>query len=126
MSSTTTSPTLTFPHAELTKIIGEPTNTSIKLLKKEIYANASAIPSTRGGGGHGHLGLVMPAASYLALAGQAFDLPTQPGVAPAHAAPCYAGADRAENIRIYNAMLLEISVATVWTSLDTGHEYIGG
>ena len=111
MSSTTTSPTLTFPHAELTKIAGEPTNTAIKLLKKEIYANARAIPSTRGGGGHGHLGLVMPPADYLTLAGQAFDLPAHPGAAPAHAAGA-TQAQIAETIRLYNSTLLEISVAS--------------
>jgi len=47
MSST--APTLAFPHLALTKIIGQPTNTSITLLTREIYANARTIPSLQGG-----------------------------------------------------------------------------
>lgn len=110
MASTTLPTLLTFPHPTLTKIHGKPTNTTIKLLRKEVYANARAIPSTHGGGAHGHLGLIMPAAEYLALAGQAFDLPAHPGAAPVHGAAATA-AQIAETIRIYNATLADLATA---------------
>ena len=44
-----TSVTLPFPLPKLSPIQGKPTNASIKILKKEVYANARAIPSQRGG-----------------------------------------------------------------------------
>ncbi len=69
---------LTFPHPKLTPIVSTPNNTALKHLTKELYANARAIPSTRGGGGHGHLGLIMPAAEYLVVTGVAFQLPAHP------------------------------------------------
>jgi len=110
-STSTSSPALTFTHKELTKIPGKPTNTTLKKLKKEVYANARAIPSTRGGGNHGHLGIVMDDAAYLTLAGQAFDLPAHPGPAPVHQANPTA-AQIAENNRVYNATLDELKLAT--------------
>lgn len=107
---TTGSVTLTFPHATLTPVSGKPTSTSIKLLTKELFTNARAIPSTRGGGAHGHLGLALDAVAYLALTGQAFDLPAHPGPSPVHRE----GATRdviAETIRLFNAVLTELTVA---------------
>jgi len=74
--------TITFPHPCLTPINGLPTNSSLCLLTKEIYANAHAIPSTHGGGDRSHLGLVMTTADYLTLASIAFQLPAHPGDAP--------------------------------------------
>ena len=48
-----------FPFKTLNPIIGEPTYELINHLTQEIYSNASSIPSTLGGGRHGHLGVVM-------------------------------------------------------------------
>jgi hypothetical protein len=64
---------LNFPHKELTKLSTEdaPTAKSLLLLHKETYANARSVESDEGGGAHGHLGYVMPAAPYLALGGGA-------------------------------------------------------
>jgi hypothetical protein len=50
---------LIFPHPILMPIIGEPTIVSIKKLKKQIFTNARAIHSTRGGGANGHLACVI-------------------------------------------------------------------
>ncbi len=50
---------LHFPHPSLTKIEGRPKHTTIQVLRQKIYENAAAISSSLGGGGHGHLGLVM-------------------------------------------------------------------
>ena len=102
---------LTFPHPKLTPIIGTPNNTALKHLTKELYANARAIPSTRGGGGHGHLGLVMPAAEYMVVTGVAFQLPAHPGPGPVHIGAPNA-ATRQETIRAYDANLKELMLAT--------------
>jgi len=82
MSST--SHTLAFLHPILTKIIGQPSNTSITLLTREIYANAHSIPSLCGGGAHGHLGMFMSNAAYQLLTNVAFTLPNHPGTNPNH------------------------------------------
>ncbi|KAI2500614.1 hypothetical protein MHU86_13835 [Fragilaria crotonensis] len=63
--STPASTTLPFPHPVLTSIPSEPTNKTLQLLQQELYANARAIHSTRGGGENGHLALVMPPDLYL-------------------------------------------------------------
>ena len=75
---------MTFPHPELTPIVGTPTNPTIQTIQKQLYANALAIHSTRGGGANGHLVLLMPSAAYLTRAGVAFIAPTHPGNAPVH------------------------------------------
>jgi len=79
---TMTPSSLAFLHPCLTPLIGTPTNTSLKLLTKELCANVHVIPSTCSGGSHGHLGLVMPTADYFTLTGVAFQLPAHPGDNP--------------------------------------------
>ncbi len=73
---------INFPHKELTKLSNEdaPTSKSLLLLHKEVYANARSVESQQGGGAHGHLGLVMPAAPYLVVGGTAWNDPVNPGV----------------------------------------------
>ena len=71
MATPTTS--LAFPLSSFTQlpVDTEPTATNICQLKKEIFQNAMAIPSTCGGGNHGHLGLIMTAADYANVPGTA-------------------------------------------------------
>jgi len=102
---------LMFPHPKLTPIIGKPTNTALKQLTKEIYANKLAIPSTRGGGGHGHLGLIMPLAEYKLLTGGVFQLLSHPGPVPVHAIGANA-ATQQETMHAYDATLKELALAT--------------
>jgi hypothetical protein len=78
------STSLIFPHVTLTPITGKPKNPSLQLLQKELYANARAVHSTRGGGAHGHLAVIMPAADYLTRTGTLFAPPVHPGIAPVH------------------------------------------
>jgi hypothetical protein len=74
-----------FPHQTLTAIHGKPTPQALQRLKKELYANAMSVPSTRGGGQHGHLSLVMAPIDYELLDGAInFDPPIHPGQAPTH------------------------------------------
>ena len=48
-------------------------------LERDVYACASSVPSTAGGGNHGCLGQVMPTDDYLTLAGEAYVRPEHPG-----------------------------------------------
>jgi hypothetical protein len=56
-----------FPHRELTKVIGLPTNASLQGLKSPLCNNTGSVPSRRGGGAHGHLGIVMDAVNYMTV-----------------------------------------------------------
>ena len=67
----------------VTKIHGQPTNQDLTLLEKELIAILANIPTTLGGGGHGHAGIVMDPAQYLLVAGVAFVNPANPGTYPA-------------------------------------------
>lgn len=104
--STSASSTLTFPHPTLSPIPDKPTNATLQILQRELYANARAIHSTRGGGAHGHLTIIMPTADYLARVGQTFNTPNHPGNAPVHAAPA-TQAQITETNRQYAADLAE-------------------
>ena len=46
-----------FKYLELTRIIGEPTTSSLIIILKEVRANASSVQSDLGGSEDGHLGL---------------------------------------------------------------------
>lgn len=95
-----TTAALTFPHPILDLIDGQPTNTSLQLLQRQLYTNARSVSSTLGGGNHGHLGMVMTNAAYTALTGVIFIIPNHPGNAPVH----LAGANQVtmnETIRMY-------------------------
>jgi hypothetical protein len=83
---TTDKPLLTFPHPILTAIDKSPNNPSIQRLRKELYTNARAIHSTRGGGANGHLAIVMEPADYVIRTSVVFTVPTHPGDAPVHIA----------------------------------------
>ena len=108
--TTLTAPAFSFPHPELTPIRGRPTNPTISLLRKEVYANCRAVPSLYGGGEHGHLGTIMPAAPYIALTGHAFTLPNAPGPAPVHLAGA-TNFEINETIRLYNVAVVDIRTA---------------
>jgi hypothetical protein len=89
MTSTAVNKTFTLPHDPLTALnpSAPPTATTIRHLCQELYANAQSVESKLGGGGHGHLGMLMPAPEYmlLSLNGDAYIIPVKPPV------PVYAG-----------------------------------
>lgn len=64
------------------KITGAPTYVSIAAIHAKLKINAASIPTTLGGGQHGHLGLVLSPATYLTVANVAFDCPANPGIHP--------------------------------------------
>ena len=68
-----------FDYPELTKITGEPTLTTLLKMKNELKANAQLVPSTLGGGRHGHLDLVLTTDKYETVAhGTPYIKPTLP------------------------------------------------
>ena len=56
-----------FPHAKLTKNIGQPTYSSLHALFVQLKANAMSVHSNLGGGRHGHLGLLLTTQAYSIL-----------------------------------------------------------
>ena len=68
----------------VTKIHGQPTSQNLTNLEKEIIAILANIPTTLGGGNHGHVGVIMDPTDYLTLSGGiAFNTPVNPGSYPA-------------------------------------------
>ena len=66
-----------------TKIHGQPTNHDVTLLEKELITIAATIPTTLGGGNHGHAGLILDPTKYLTMTGRiAFTPPANPGIYP--------------------------------------------
>ena len=63
----------------LTKIHGEPTYFQLKELKNELKSNATSVTTDLGGGGHGHLGLVLTPAEYATISAVAYTRPVHPG-----------------------------------------------
>lgn len=88
MPSSATDPTLSFPHAELTRIIGKPTFHGVQQIKKQLISNAVSVPSNRGNGVLGHAVIVLGQVAYDAIAGPGnlWVDPVNPGNAPLIAA----------------------------------------
>ena len=66
----------------VTKIHGQPTNQDLTTLEKELIAILANIPTTLGGGNHGHAGILMEPARYLLTTGVPFNNPANPGNYP--------------------------------------------
>ena len=64
MSNSTDYKNTCFQHLSLTSIRGEPNQESLSSIYKEIKANENSVPTTLGGGNHGHLGLVISSLAY--------------------------------------------------------------
>ena len=71
----------------VTKIHGQPTNQDLTILEKELIAILANIPTTLGGGNHGHAGIIIETEKYLQLTGGiTFDIPVNPGIYPTNVA----------------------------------------
>ena len=79
----------------VTKIHGQPTDQDITTLERELIAIAASIPTGLGGGNHGHAGLIVEAAKYLAMTQVEFTIPPNPGIYPAGLAANAAAGARA-------------------------------
>ena len=67
-----------FPNKELPKIHGTPTFSSLQELFNQAKSNASSVPSTLGGGIHGHLGLLLSPIKYQTISLVPFFRPVHP------------------------------------------------
>ena len=97
---------LYFSHPTLSKIHGEPTFSSLKILKKELKYNASRVTSDLGGGAHGYLGLIFTQAEYLLVSVDTYTRSLHPGallITPgaAHHEANRLTLDHAERVRIF-------------------------
>jgi hypothetical protein len=96
------------PHDPLTPLDPNrpPSARTLRILRKELYANAAAVPSTRGGGAFGHLGMIMPTQDYEAISGGvAFVDPTVPTVPNYQGAGAVVAGDRdkyLKRVEVYN------------------------
>jgi len=79
----------------VTKIHGQPTDQDITTLERELITIAASIPTGLGGGNHGHAGLIVEAAKYLAMTQVEFTIPPNPGIYPAGLAANAAAGTRA-------------------------------
>jgi hypothetical protein len=67
-------------------ITGEPDYPSIGQTIQTLYGNAASLPTTIGGGAHGHIGLIMITIFYATLTPTAYMVPDDPGPVVTHAA----------------------------------------
>ena len=105
----TSSTKFNFPYEVLTPITGKPTNTTLQLLQRQLFTNARAVDSPRGGGNHGHLAMLLSEADYVTRAGEPFIVPVHPGPAPI-APPNATAAQLAEAIRAYNQAIADVTL----------------
>ena len=71
-----------FPHSIFPKQEGEPTYKKMQTIHKLAAANASSVETTRGGGQHGYLAIVLEPATCATLIGETLMSLTNPGPAP--------------------------------------------
>lgn len=94
-----------------TKIFGQPTANDLTTLEKELIAIAAAIPTTIGGGNHGHAGIILEDAKYIILTGGiAFVNPPNPGIYPPGLALNAAAGNRARAEAEHKELLAEFEV----------------
>ena len=115
----------------VTKIHGQPTNKDLTILEKELIAILANIPTTLGGGNHGHAGILMDPARYLLTAGIPFINPANPGNYPAGIAANAAAGARAraeaqhkEEVKEYETFqgVIQATKDIIMEAVD--HEYL--
>lgn len=67
-----------FKHKVIPTIFGTPAFHQIEDLKRKIVANAASVPTTLGGGAHGHMGLTMTDAEYANISATPYVRPPLP------------------------------------------------
>jgi hypothetical protein len=69
-----------FPHNILPKVTIKPTIKDIKSMHQYLNTKSMSVYLYKGGGLHGHLGIIMTNAEYLEVANDTFPPPPNPGV----------------------------------------------
>jgi hypothetical protein len=115
----------------VTKIHGQPTNQDLTTLEKELIAILANIPTTLGGGNHGHAGILMEPTRYLLTAGVPFNNPANPGNYPLNIAGNAAAGVRAraeaehkEEVREYETFQGVIQTTKDIFLEAVDHEYL--
>ena len=92
----------------VTKIHGQPTSHNLTNLEKEIIAILVNIPTTLGGGNHGHVGVIMAPTEYNLLTGGIdFVNPANPGIYPAGLAANAVAGTRAREEAIHKELIAQ-------------------
>ena len=106
-----------FPHPVLTKIIGEPNLTSIRLQQSEHNGNLASMKSNLGNGLTGLMVLSMKPDIFKKIHPDAFEIPTNPG--PALDPAVIAAASTATKITgIYKAYALESAIYAEYVTAE--------
>jgi hypothetical protein len=63
----------------ITKVTGEPTFEDLKVIWRLLNTKDMSVASYKGGGRHGHLGILMTNEEYFAIAVDVFPVPNNPG-----------------------------------------------
>jgi len=71
-----------FPVKNIPNITGEPDYEAINHMVQTLYGNAASLTTTLGGGGHGHIGLIMSPPLYATLTATPYISPDDPGALP--------------------------------------------
>jgi hypothetical protein len=71
-----------FPTKHIPIVTGEPDYATISNMVQLMYGNAASLPTTLGGGQHGHVGLIMTPVLYATLSIEPFNNPIDPGPTP--------------------------------------------
>ena len=115
----------------VTKIHGQPTNQDLTTLEKELIAILANIPTTLGGGNHGHAGILMEPTRYLLTAGVPFNNPANPGNYPltvagnaASGVRARAEAEHKEEVREYETFQGVIQATKDIFLEAVDHEYL--
>ena len=67
------------------KIDGEPDDSNINTMMQLLYGKAASLPTTLGGGQHGHICIIMTPQLYITLENTPYGSPPNPGITPTHA-----------------------------------------
>ncbi len=115
----------------VTKIHGQPTNKDLTILEKELIAILANIPTTIGGGNHGHAGILMDPVRYQLTAGVLFINPVNPRNYPTNFAgnaaagvPARAEAEHKEEVKEYETFqgVVQATKDIILEAVD--HEYL--
>ena len=90
------------------KIHGQPTSHDLTNLEKEIISILANIPTTLGGGNHGHVGVIMDPTDYSTMTGGIdFVNPANPGIYPTGLALNTAAGTRAREEAIHKELITQ-------------------
>ena len=71
-----------FPIKTLPVITGEPDYALVNDMMQDLYTNAASLPTTLGGGQHGHIGIAMSPILYATISAVPYIQPADPGPEP--------------------------------------------